>query len=377
MKPKKIEFKRLKALFIKECLQIRRDVSSILICVVMPFLLLFLYGYGVSLDLKHLRIGLVLEDTAPDANDFAASLIGSSYFDVTIKKDRRELIEPLLKGSIRGMVVVPSYFSEFKDRKNNVAPIQVIADGSEPNTANFLLNYVKGAFENYLKVDQREHHNTDPSLLQASPRFWYNETLESRFFLLPGSLAIIMTLIGTLLTALVIAREWERGTMEALLSTSLTKYELLLGKVIPYFLLGLISLFISVFLTLTVFSVPFRGSFFALFLLSSSFLYCALSVGLMISTLTRSQLLSYQMAIVSGFLPAYMLSGFLFEIASMPFFTRVITYVLPARYYVQGLQTLFLVGNVWEILIFDMVPMLLLGTIFFTITIRKTKLRLD
>lgn len=369
--------RRLRALIIKETFQILRDPSSLLISVVLPLLLLFLYGYGVSLDLDHLRIGLVMEDTAPDAQSFAKSLVDSRYFDVKIVRDRRALIDDITQGSIRGFVDIPSYFSEFYRDVSRVAPIQVIADGSEPNTANFVQNYVQGAFQVWQQQEALTDDRRGLPLIQLDTRYWYNQELESRYFLLSGSLAIIMTLIGTLLTALVIAREWERGTMEALLSTSIGKRELVAGKVIPYFVLGMVSMAICVLISVFFFDLPFRGSWWVLAMVSATFLFSALGSGLLISTVAKNQALAYQIAIVTGFLPAYILSGFLFEIASMPLPIRMLTYLIPARYFVQCLQTLFLVGNVWKLVLVNMIPMIVLGTLFFIQTVRKTVKRLE
>lgn len=362
---------------IKEFLQIIRDPSTILISVILPLFLLFLYGYGVSLDLDHLRIGLVREDTSPEANSFAYSLFGSRYFEVKAVSDRRELLYDLERGAIRGFVVIPSYFTQFRHRKGTLAPIQVIADGSEPNTANFVQNYVQGAFQSWLQLEHVSEHLTGLPRIGAQPRFWYNETLESRNFLLPGSLAIIMTLIGTLLTALVVSREWERGTMESLISTSIGRGELIIGKLVPYFFLGMLSMALCVVVTVFFYGVPFRGSIGLLAIVSAVFLFCALGLGFMISTLARSQVVSYQISIVTGFLPAYILSGFLFEIFSMPLWIQFLTYLMPARYFVQSLQTLFLVGNVWRLILFNILPMLGIGLIFFLIAIKKTVKRLD
>lgn len=369
--------RRLKALIIKESFQIVRDPSTILISVVLPLLLLFLYGFGVSLDLNHLRLGLVLEDTTPDAMSFAQSLIDSRYFDLKIARDRRELNDDLTKGKIRGIVVVPSYFSAFRKRPETIAPIQVIADGSEPNTANFVQYYVQGAYQNWLQQEQLTNGHRELPVVNVLPRFWYNEQLESRFFLLSGSLAIIMTLIGTLLTALVVSREWERGTMEALMSTPIGKIELVAGKVIPYFILGMVSMTICVIVSVVGYGLPLRGSWLILGLVSALFLFCALGFGLLVSTLCKSQLLASQISITAGFLPAYILSGFLFEISSMPYWIQLLTYVIPAKYFVQCLQTLFLVGNVWSLILFNMIPMFLIGLLFFILTARKTVKRLD
>lgn len=375
---RKGHFRRLKALLIKESYQIARDYSTFLISVVLPLILMFLYGFGVSLDLDHLRIGLVLEDTAPDAQSFAKAMTNSPYFDVKIVHDRRELLEDITSGAIRGFVVVPSYFSDFRKKPGVVAPIQVIADGSEPNTATFVQNYVQGAFSKWLIQEQMEYDDVKGlPLITTEPRFWYNEQLESRYFLLSGSLAIIMTLIGTLLTALVVAREWERGTMEAMISTPISIREIVFGKVIPYYFLGMVSMTICVLVSVLGYGLPLRGSILVLALVTTAFLFCALNLGLMISSLSKNQTLAYQIAVVSGFLPAYILSGFLFEIGSMPKWIQLITYIIPAKYFVTSLQTLFLVGNIWGLIIRSIIPMILIGCIFLFITARNTVKRLE
>ncbi|HEX4839893.1 MAG TPA: ABC transporter permease [Rhabdochlamydiaceae bacterium] len=370
--------RRMRALMVKEFFQIMRDPSSILITVFLPLLLIFLYGSGVSLDLDHLRVGLVMEDTAPDVQSFAKSLTDSRYFDVKIVRDRRALQDDLTSGAIRGMFIVPSYFTQYRNRPDQIAPIQVIADASETNTANFVQNYAQGVFANWLVQEAiLQGIEVSAPLIRSEPRFWYNEQLESRFFLLSGSLAIIMTLIGSLLTALVVAREWERGTMEALMSTTVGIWELVMAKVIPYFCLGMISMIISVVLSIVFYDLPLRGSFFVLMMVSALFLFCALGLGLMISTITKNQIFAYQITLITAFLPAYILSGFLFEIHSMPRWIQILTYIIPAKYFVQSLQSLFLVGNVWPLLIMDMIPILGIGMIFFLITASKTVKRLD
>lgn len=371
------KMRRLRALVTKECYQIIRDPSSILISVVLPLVLIFLYGFGVSLDLNHLRVGLVMEDTAPDAQSFAKSLTDSRYFDVKIVRDYREVLDDVTKGSLRGFVVIPSYFSQFRNRPDIISPLQVVADGSEPNTANFVQNYVQGAFANWLNQEKISNNLKGQPLVRIQSRYWYNEQLESRNFLIPGSLAIIMTLIGTLLTALVVAREWERGTMEAMMSTTVGILELVVGKLIPYFILGMISMTICVLIAVFGYDVPLRGSWWLLGIVSATFLFCALGIGLMISTMAKNQIVASQISIVVGFLPAYILSGFIFEIASMPLPIRLLTYVMPARYFVQCLQTLFLVGNVWSLVLFNLLPMFAAGLVFFLITARKTVKRLD
>lgn len=372
-----VSFRRTRALVIKEFYQIVRDPSSLLVSIVLPLILLFLYGFGVSLDFDHLRIGLVLEDTSPDAQSFAKALTDSRFFDVKIGHHRHEFNDAIVSGDVRGFVVVPSYFTAFRYRQDNIAPIQVIADGSETNTANFVENYVSGAFQNWLQQESISSHLRGLPLVNVESRFWYNEELESRNFLIPGSIAIIMTLVGTLLTALVVAREWERGTMEALMSTPVTNTEIIVAKMIPYFILGMLSMTMCVVIATLFYNVPLRGSLLVLGFVSAVFLFPALGLGLLISVLSRNQVVASQLSIVTGFLPAYMLSGFLFEITSMPAYVQAITYLTPARYFVSCLQTLFLVGNIWNLIVYNVFFILLLGMFVFIILARNTAKRLD
>lgn len=354
-----------------------RDPSCLLIGGLLPLILMFLYGYAVSLDMDHLNLGLVMEDQSPAAQSFAQSLTDSRYFNTTIARDRRFFLDEMVRGKIRGIIVIPSYFSSFKDRSENEAPIQVIADGSEPNTASFVQNYVQAAWVNWLRQESISRNEPGLSLIRAQTRFWYNEQLESRYFLIPGSLAIIMTLIGTLLTALVVSREWERGTMEALMSTPAKISEILIGKLIPYFCLGMVSMLLCVAIAVFYYQIPFRGSFALLALVSAVFLFSALGVGLLISTSARSQFVAAQGAMAAAFLPSFILSGFIFEIRSMPVVIQWITHIIPARYFVSSLQTLFLVGNVWSLIIPNILAMFIVGLCLMGLAARKTVKRLD
>lgn len=370
-------FTRLKALIIKESYQIIRDPSSILIAFVLPLILLFIYGYGVSLDANHIKIGLVLEDNSREAMSFAQSLRDSRYFNVSTSLRRKELEDSLIAGKIRGIVVIPAYFTSFLKNPNQQAPIQVIADATEPNTANILQNYIFGVWTTWQQQEAQNSAIQIATSVVALPRIWYNEELRSRNFLVPGSLAIIMTLIGTLLTALVIAREWERGTMEALISTPVSIIEILLGKLIPYFIMGMLSMMVCVIIDLYIYQVPLRGSIFLLALCTATFLFAALGLGLFISSLARNQFVAAQASLVVAFLPAFILSGFIFEISSMPTPIKILTNFIPARYFVSCLQTIFLVGNVWGLILPNLLAMLGIGIgIFFIVALRTTK-RLD
>ena len=370
--------RRILALIKKEMIQIVRDPSSLLITVFLPILLIIIYGSGVSLDIKHLKIGLVLEDESNEARNFLNTLTHSSYFEVKSGLSRRVIQQGVEDGSITAMVVIPSYFTKFRNTPGKVAPIQLIADGSETNTANFVVNYVQGALSNLLAQEAEvNRYKSKTPIIDIETSFWYNEQLESSYFILSGSLAITMTLIGALLTSLVVAREWERGTMESILSTPVSSMELVIGKILPYFVLGMISMGVCVAITVLCYKVPFRGSYLLLALVSAVFLFSSLGLGLMISTIAKNQVLAYQITLFAGFLPAYILSGFLFEILSMPKPIQILSNCIAAKYFVQSLQTLFLVGNVWNIILYDTAIIAFIGSIFFMITAWKTKRRIS
>ena len=369
--------KRLAALIRKESLQILRDPSSILIAFVLPLILLFIFGYGVNLDSNRIRVALVLESNTPDILSLATAFTNSRFFDTRVGQERRTFSHDLGKGAIRGIIVIPSDFSAKNAGSAEGAPLQVITDGSEPNIAAFLLNYAKGVIQVWLKHQGEDRGRAAEERIALESRFWYNEELKSRNFLIPGSIAVTMSLIGTLLTALVIAREWERGTMEALMATPVSIMEILLGKLIPYFLLGLGSMSVCWLVAALWFNVPFRGSFPALLIATAVFLLSALGQGLLISSYARNQFLASQIALMSGFLPAMMLSGFVFEIASMPAPVRGVSCVVAARYFVESLQTLFLAGNIWPVLLSALATMLLISAALFALTAKKIVKRLD
>jgi ABC-2 type transport system permease protein len=366
--------RRLATLVRKESLQVVRDPSSIMIAFVLPAVLLFLFGYGVSLDTARTRVGLVIESQTPLTQDLAASFQASRYFEVLIGRDRRDFEEALVLGRVRGLIVVPATFTtDFAAKKS--PSIQVIVDGSDPNTASFVQNYTQGVVANWAAMRGAEIAARPPPIT-VEQRFWFNAELKSRNFLVPGSIAIVMTLVGTLLTSLVVAREWERGTMEAIMATPVTATELLAGKILPYFVLGLTSMTLCVVLAVLLFGVPFRGSLAALYLLSASFLVPALGQGLLISAATKNQFLASQAALVSAFLPAFLLSGFLFEISSMPTVIQWVTLIVPARYLIPSLQTVFLAGDIWPMFLRDIAIMLFIGAVLFLLAARSTKKRI-
>ena len=372
---------RVASLVRKEFLQILRDPSSYLIAGVLPLLMLFIFGFGVSLDLVRVPVAVVVERSTPESDSLLDSFRNSRYFEVVLARHRAQMEEDLVAGRVKGVIVLAQDFSQRLGRGDS-APVQILVDGTDPNTAGLVANYAQGVWANWLtqesvsRSDLVARPGLAPPVIVAQ-RFWFNPEIRSRNFLVPGSVAIIMSLIGTLLTALVVAREWERGTIEALMATPVGVSEFLLGKLIPYFCMGMIAMSISVSMAVFVFDVPFRGSILALVIVSSAFLTAMLPLGLLISTVTKNQFAASQAALIAAFLPAFELSGFIFEIDSMPLPIRLLTQVLPARYFVASMQTLFLAGDVTEVLVHDTLALLLIGGVLLTILVGVTRLRLD
>ena len=367
--------RRLKALMAKEFVQILRDPSSLLIAFVLPLILLFLFGYGVSLDARRLPVGVALQGRGDGAQSLAAAFVASPYFAVDQAREPRRLLARLTGGQLRGVVVIPEDFDQ-RLQRGDAPRVQILTDGSETNTANFVQNYARGVVATWQAQQAAERGGPPAGGPVLAARTWFNPELSSHDSLVPGALAIIMAIIGTLLTALVVAREWERGTMEALLATPVGIVELIAGKLIPYFVLGLAAMLGSTAVSVFLFDVPFRGSLFALLVTSAAFLLAALGQGLLISTVAKNQFVASQVAVITGFLPAFLLSGFIFEIASMPLPIRVLTHVIAARYLVSNLQTLFLTGDVWPLLLPNILLLLAIAAFFFLVTAKKTVKRL-
>ena len=368
---------RTKALIVKELHQIVRDPSSLLIAFGLPLIMLFLFGYGLSLDTYNTRIGVVIEDLSNEARSLAYSFSNTSYFDAHLGHSRKYFEDELVAGRIRGMIVIPQDFTE-KLKKGDISPkLQVISDGSEPNTATFVENYANGVFFSWLVANGYENATKTSPLINVEPRFWFNSELSSRNTLLPGCITLIMATIGTLLTALVVSREWERGTMESLMVTPVRIREIIISKIMPYFVLGMGSMFFSVAVCMAIFGMPFRGSVLALCIVSSAFLLTSLASGLLISTTSKNQFVAAQAALISAFLPPTLLSGMIFEIDSMPAAIRTITLIIPARYFVPSLQTIFLAGDVWSVLLPATVFLTAMFAILFVLTIIKSPKRLE
>jgi ABC-2 type transport system permease protein len=370
-------WQQLAAVMIKEAKQVTRDPSSWIIAVVLPLTFLFLFGYGISLDTTVVKIAMVREDHGRDARDFAAALTDSKWFLVVPAVDRAAGERLLQDQAVKAVVIIPAEFSRFLDAQNTTAQVQVLVDGAEPNTANFVHGYVQSIWSMFLSARGLQQGASLTAPVNVEVRFWYNANAISRWFLIPGSMTVIMTLLGTLLTSLVIAREYERGTLEALYATPLTRGQILIGKSLPYFVLAMVSMAVCVLTALLLFQLPLRGSLLTLGLVSAVFLVPALGQGLLISVTMKSQMAAAQLGLMTGYLPAMMLSGFLFDIHSMPAWLRAITYAIPARYMNISLQTVFLAGDLWAVLLPNMLFMLIVGAAFFGLTWRRLHKRID
>lgn len=368
--------RRLWAMIRKEGLQIVRDPSSISIAFVMPVVLLLLFGYGVSLDARSIPIGIVVAKPDTVTQSLAGAFERSEFFAPQHYGSIQQAREALVDRRIDAILWLRNDFNE-RLLRGDEAPMGVFVNGVDSNQANIVQGYIRGAWLSWLQhlFEARGRALRLPVVLEQ--RIWFNPAVSSRLFLVPGLIAIIMTMIGSLLTAMVVAREWERGTMEALMVTPLRMAEMLAGKLIPYFLLGMGGMLLSVGMALFLFAVPLRSPFWVLLASSALFMLLSLAIGLLISIVTRNQFLAGQVALVVSFLPSFLLSGFLFDIHSMPHWVQTITYLVPARYFVAILQTLFLAGPVQPVLVSNGAVMLLMLALLTLMVFRVARKRLD
>jgi ABC-2 type transport system permease protein len=368
---------RLRGLMRKEFLQVLRDPSSLGIAFVLPVVLLLIFGYGVSLDAENVPLVLVVDKSTADTASLCGAFEHSPYFQSRYTHGMHAALVDLAAHRAQAALYVREDFSRKLNHRFESAPIQLILNGVDANTARIVSGYVEGVYSTWLNSRSAEGGMAIPVPAQVEQRIWYNANLRSRNFLVPGLIAVIMTLIGALLTALLMAREWERGTMEALMVTPVNMREILAGKIVPYFILGMGGMSVSVLMAVWQFGVPLRGSIWVLLLGTSLFLLTALGMGLLISTVARVQFAAGQIAIVTTFLPAFILSGFIFDINSMPPVIQAITHLIPARYFVSILQTVFLAGNVWPVIVPNCLALSLMAALFIGLTRKKARKRLD
>jgi len=342
--------RRVGALVRKEAYQLFRDPSSIAIGVFMPLLLILLFGFALSLDVKNVPVALVLEDASPATTELAAGFALSPYFEARLLTSMPRAQELMLQQKVDGIIRMRPDFA--RRLSVNDGEAQILVYGTDANRARIIEGYAQGAIAQWSARRAAEGSGAGAGgSAVVESRLWFNEADDSHYFLVPGLIVLIMTLIGALLTALVMAREWERGTLEALFVTPVRAGEILLAKMVPYFALGMVGLGLCILAARFLFQVPFRGSVLILVGVSMLYLLVALAIGLLISSITKSQFVSSMATMLITFLPALFLSGFLFDLNSMPAPVRILSYALPARYYVALLQTVFLAGDIWGVIL--------------------------
>lgn len=361
--------RRVLALTRKETWQILRDPSAIAIGVILPLLMLMLFGYGLSFDIKNLPVAVVVEHASEDTTSAVSALRLSRYFDVHRVDTMAEAELLMIERKVSAILRLPPHFS--RDVNDGDAAVLIVVNATDANTARIASAYVKGAISVWQARDA--HPASELPNIVIENRIWFNDANQSQWFLVPGVIVLVMTLIGALLTSLVIAREWERGTFEALFVTPIRPAEILLSKIVPHFVMGMLGLVLSVIGSQLLFGVPLRGSLWLLVGVSALYLLVALGIGLVISSMTKSQFLANQITFLVTFLPATMLSGFIFDIRSMPTGAQVVTLIFPARYFVSSLQTLFLAGDVWAVILPDATVLAVMAAILMYIAFKSIR----
>jgi ABC-2 type transport system permease protein len=327
-----------------------------------------LIGYAVSLDAKNIPIGIVSKSDNTYARTLVEAFRGAKAFVISEGKNKAFFMDMLQNNKIKAVLEIDDKFG-----KDGSYKVQILADSTEPNLAGFIQKYMSSIIFSWA----RENNIISAFDIKIESRYWFNQEVSSINFLIPGSIVIVMTMIGTLLTSLVVAREWERGTMEAMMATPVSMLEIIIGKIIPYFILAMWSLLLCFLIAYFWYKVPFRGSLLILFVMGAIYLFPVLVSGLLISTFTKNQFMAAQVSLVASFLPAYLLSGFLFEIENMPEWLQSMTYIVPARYFVKSIQTIFLAGDIHEIFLVSILCIITIGMFLFLLVFMKSKKGLE
>jgi len=363
---------RLLAVTRKEVLQLSRDPRSLGMAFVLPAIMVLAFGWIISFDIRYIRMAVYDEDRTQASRALTDAFTASSYFVVTEHLDRYGDVAPLLdRGAVRLVLVIPPRF-QARLSAGGPAPVQALVDGGDANTATIALTYARGIVGAYSSRALLGGRRVTPAVT-ARTRVWYNEQLRSSFMIVPGLIAVIMMIIAAMLTSLTIAREWERGTMEQLASTPIHPAEVVIGKLLPYLGIGMIDVLVTGFIGDVVFHVPFRGSI--VFFLGASFFFIigVLGIGLAISAATKSQMLAVQIAMVATYLPSFLLSGFMFDIANMPKALQIISLLIPARYFITAVRGIFLKGVGPEVLWPYGLGMILFAAAGLTVAVRSFK----
>ena len=376
-----MKLRRVRAVAHKEFLHVVRDFRSLGMALLIPVMMLILFGFALTLDVDNVPMAVWDQSGTARSRDFISRFGASRYFAIRVHVDNyRDLVRAIDEGRVMLGLVVPREFAQRVDAGRDVA-VQLIVDGSDSNTATIAIGYATVVAQVYamdLTAEQGQRRGAPPLQipLDVRPRVWFNEDLESRNYIIPGLIAVLMMVISAMLTSLTIAREWERGTMEQLISTPIQVSELIVGKLLPYFAIGLFDVLVAVLMGEFVFHVPLRGNVALLFGTASIFLVGALSMGMVISIVTKSQLLSSQVSMLATFLPSFLLSGFIFTIANMPKAIQVVTYIVPARYFIAILKGIYLKGVGLEILGGQVLLLIVYGAVMLTLARIKLKKKL-
>ena len=376
-----MKWRRIAAIARKEIVQILRDPRSLLIVLAIPLVQLFIFGYAVNLDVKHIPLCVYDRDGSQSSQDLLKHFQATDYFDIVrVSENYRDVVQGIDQGVCTVAVVVPPQFAETL-RSSGQASVQALLDASDNNSASIGMGYAQSILQSYsagIQVDWQQRHGLAGGVpaITFQPRTWFNEDLESMANLIPGVVALVMAVVGAYLTSLTIAREWERGTMEQLISTPVGKLEIQIGKLFPYFVIGMVDTAVCGGTALWWFGVPFRGSWVVFFGCSMLFLIVVLSLGYFISVTAKSQLGACQMALLATFLPTFLLSGFIFPIDQMPLVVQWVTAVLPARYYVTILRNVFLKGTEVQLLAPQIAALAVIAAVLVVLATRSFQKRL-
>lgn len=373
-------WRRLWALVKKEFRQMLRDRSNLLVGLALPVTLILLFGYGMSFDVKDVRVAMVLEDASPRVQQVLAGLRGSTYMELRWAGSMPEAEQWLRRHKVEAILRVPSDFSG--RLQTGDAKVQLVVNGSESTSAATIESYVNGVLALWAQKEVDRAGSTGQTMaaagsVQVQQRLWFNEAGESTWFLVPGLLVLVLTLIGAFLTSLLIAREWERGTMESLFVTPVRPLEIVLAKLIPYVGVGLVDLAMCLLAAHFLFEVPMRGSLGMMVVGGTLYLVVSLLMGLFISGRTRNQFQASQVALLGSLLPSMMLSGFIFDLRNAPALVQVTGHLLPATHFMGLTKSLFLMGNHWPTIAQDLVILLLYAALLLWATLRTVRKRLD
>jgi ABC-2 type transport system permease protein len=377
-----MSLRRILAVMRKEVIQVWRDPFSLLIIIAMPLIQLIIYGYGVNLDVKHIPLCVYDRDATQDSQDFLKRFQATDYFSIIrVSQSYHDVVDHIDRGACTVAVVVPEQFAE-KLHSGGPVPVQALLDASDNNSASIGMGYALGivqAYSSQVQVAWQQRNGLPPQAPNVTfqPRTWFNESLESMANIVPGVVAMVMAVVGAFLTSLTVAREWERGTMEQLIATPVSKLEIQIGKLVPYFAIGMIDTALCAGAAVWWFDVPFRGSWTVLFACSALFLVAVLALGYLFSVTAKSQLGASQLALLATLLPTFLLSGFIFPIDQMPVVVQWITRILPARYYVSILRNVFLKGTSVQLMAGEVLALAIIAVVLITLATRAFHKRLE